>query len=228
MSLTVLLVEDDYDLAAAVAGSLELEGIACDHAADGLHGFGLASRNAYDVLLLDVTLPRLGGLDLCSRLRQAGVGVPILMLTARDTLHDKVAGFDAGTDDYLTKPFDMEELLARIRALSKRYSRQCRKLAVADLEMNLDTHEAFRAGHPLHLTPTEWKLLEVLAANSPRVVSRSQLEETVWEDSMPSESSLKVYLSKLRKKVDAPPLPALIHTVQGVGVAMRAEEDHEE
>jgi len=186
----------------------------------------LATRNTYDVLLLDIMLPRLSGFEVCDRLRKQGVDTPILMLTARDALNDKAAGFMAGTDDYLPKPFDMEELLMRIRALSKRYSRQCRTLTVEDLKMNLDTHEASRAGQPLHLTPTEWKLLEILAENSPRVVSRSQLEEAIWGDSIPSESSLKVYLSKLRRKVDAAPWFPLVQTLPRVGVALKPEESH--
>lgn len=227
MSIAVLLVEDDFDLAAAVVGSLELEGVICDHAADGVQGLELARSTAYDVLLLDIMLPRLSGIGVCERLRAEGVDTPILMLTARETLDDKVVGFNAGTDDYLTKPFEMDELLVRIRALSKRYSRQSRKLAVADLVMDLDTHEAARGSRPLQLTPTEWRLLETLAASSPRVVSRAKLERAVWGDVTPSSSSLKVYVSKLRKKVDAAPSARLIHTVPGVGVALAELKDED-
>jgi DNA-binding response OmpR family regulator len=226
MAISILLLEDDYDLAAAVVGSLELEGVICDHAADGLLAVDLALQNAYDVLVLDVMVPKLDGFGVCSRLRERGVATPILMLTACDSLDDKVSGFQAGTDDYMTKPFAMEELLLRIHALAKRYSRQVRRLTVSDLEMNLDTHEATRAGLDLKLTPTEWKLLEHLAENSPRVVSRTQLEQAVWGDSIPSQSSLKVYLNKLRKKVDTVEWAPLIHTLPGVGVVLKAEDDH--
>jgi DNA-binding response OmpR family regulator len=228
VGISVLLVEDDYDLAEAVIGSLELEGIICDHAANGVQGYELASSNDYDVLLLDVMLPRLSGMGLCDKLRKQGVDTPILMLTALDTIDDKTAGFSAGTDDYLTKPFEMEELLLRIKALSRRYSRQTRKLVVADLEMNLDTHEVYRDGQSLNLTPTEWKLLEELAVNSPKVISRSKLEQAVWGDSIPSQSLLKVYLNKLRKKVDGSDFVPLIHTVPGVGISLKLEGDSAE
>ncbi|WP_320171691.1 response regulator transcription factor [Maridesulfovibrio sp.] len=228
MSITVLLVEDDYDLAAAVAGFLELEGIVCDHASNGLQGLELAVANDYDVLLVDVMLPRLDGIGLCERLRKKAVDTPVLMLTALGSLDDKTAGFNAGTDDYLTKPFDMEELLLRIRALSRRRSRQVRTLEVGGLVMNLDTHEAVREGQPLLLTPTEWKILEELALNSPRVVSRNSLEQAVWGDSVPSQSLLKVYLNKLRKKVDAPPFSPMIRTLPGVGIVLEQEGGDEQ
>ncbi|WP_027721874.1 response regulator transcription factor [Maridesulfovibrio zosterae] len=225
MGISVLLVEDDYDLAAAVVGSLELEGISCDHASNGMHGYELATQNDYDVLMFDVMLPRLSGIGLCDKLRKEGLDTPVLMLTALDTLDDKTAGFNAGTDDYLTKPFDMEELLLRIRALSRRYSRQSRKFIAAGLEMNLDTHEVWRNGQSLNLTPTEWKLLQELVMNSPKVVSRAKLEQAVWGDSIPSQSLLKVYLNKLRKKVDGPDFCPIIHTVPGVGVVLRQEDE---
>lgn len=226
MTLSVLLVEDDFDLAAAVVGFLELEEIACDHAANGVHGLELALAGDYDVLLLDVMLPRLSGVHLCEKLRGQGVDTPILMLTALDSIDDKIKGFNAGTDDYLAKPFEMEELLLRIRALSKRRSRQTRKLSVADLTMNLDTHEAVRGTTELQLTPTEWKLLEELAVNSPKVISRERLERAVWGEES-SESLLKVYLNKLRKKVDAEPFKPMIHTVPGVGVVLKPEDKDE-
>ncbi len=228
MAVSILLVEDDFDLAAAVVGFLELENISCDHAYNGVHGLELASNNIYDVLLLDVMLPGMSGISLCERLRKKGIDTPILMLTALDTLDDKIAGFNAGTDDYLAKPFEMEELQLRIMALSRRRSSQIRKLTVADLEMNLDSHEAFRGGTPLHLTPTEWKLLEELLINSPKVVSRDRLEQAVWEDSEPSSSLLKVYINKLRKKVDTPLYTPLIHTIPGVGIVLKPEDASEQ
>jgi len=225
MAIAVLLVEDDFDLAEAVIGSLEIEGIVCDHAANGREGLRLALQNVYDALLVDVAMPRMDGLALCEALRKDGVSAPVLMLTARDALSDKIAGFTAGADDYLTKPFEMEELLARIRALSKRLSRQARKLEAGGLLMNLDTREAFREGEALHLSPTEWKLLETLLTHSPRVLARSRLEQAVWGDDLPGQSNLKVYLNRLRKKVDAPPWRPLIHTLPGVGVALRADDE---
>lgn len=163
MSLTalqVLLVEDDRDLAASVADYLALEHISVDHAYNGQAGLNLAKQNHYDVLLLDLMLPRMDGLSVCEQLRSAGVDTPILMLTARDTLEDKIAGFDAGTDDYLVKPFAMEELVIRVRALAKRRSGQVQKLSVADLTMDLDARTITRAGQNVKLPPVvglSWK-----------------------------------------------------------------------
>lgn len=221
--IQALLVEDDLDLAATVSAFLELEGIECDHAYNGPAGLELALNNSYDVILLDLMLPRLDGLSVCTRLREAGVDTPVLMLTARDTLDDKLEGFNAGTDDYLVKPFALEELTVRIKVLKNRRSGAVHRLQVADLELDLGGHRASRAGIELKLSPTGWKLLETLARATPKAVSRQELERAVWQDEPPDSNSLKVHLFKLRKKVDEPFERPLIHTVTGFGFVLKDE-----
>lgn len=225
MNLSVLLVEDDRDLAASVADYLSLENISCDHAFNGQAGLTLASENHYDVILLDLMLPRMDGLSVCQHLRDRGLDTPILMLTARDTLADKVAGFRAGTDDYLVKPFAMEELTMRTIALAGRRSSRSRKLAVADLEMDLNQRKVSRAGKNLTLTPSCWTLLETLMRASPEAVSRDALGEALWQDQPPDTDSLKVHMYKLRQQVDKPFEQALIHTVSGHGFALRSNDE---
>lgn len=225
MNLHVLLVEDDYDLATSLVEYLELENITCDHAANGLHGLELIQQNQYDVLLFDVMMPKMDGLSLCDTLRKEGVDTPVLMLTARDTLDDKIAGFTVGTDDYLIKPFALKELLVRIRALAKRRSSQPRKYTVADLELDTESVTATRGGKTLLLTPTEWKLLLELTRHSPQVVSREQLMRAVWGDDTPESNTLKVHMHKLRQKIDKPFPVALITTLPRHGFVLRS--DHE-
>lgn len=220
-SIEILLVEDDIDLATSTADYLQLEGIICDHAYNGQSGLKLASENAYQVLVLDLMLPRLDGLSLCEKLRQQGVDTPILMLTARDTLEDKIAGFRAGTDDYLVKPFAMEELAMRIRALAVRRSGQVRKLKVGEIELNLDSRTASREGINLKLTPSGWTLLETLMRASPNPVSRKDLEYSLWQDEPPDTNSLKVHMYNLRQQVDKPFATAMIHTLSQQGFALR-------
>lgn len=223
--LSALLVEDDQDLARTIVQYLELEQIRCDHAANGMAGLQLAQQHRYDVLLLDLNLPRLDGLTLCQRLRQAGDDTPVLMLTARDRLDDKLAGFRAGTDDYLVKPFELQELVVRLLALAKRRSGQAQILRCGDLEMRLNERTVTRAGQPLKLSPTGWRLLETLLRSSPAVVSRQALEEAVWGEELPDSNSFKVHLHKLRKAIDLPPLTPMLHTVAGHGFVLRASDD---
>jgi len=225
MNLHVLLVEDDYDLAASLVEYLELEHITCDHASNGVHGLELARQHLYDVILLDVMMPKMDGLTLCNILRKDGMDTPVLMLTARDTLEDKIAGFTVGTDDYLVKPFALKELLIRVCALAKRRSSQPKKYAVADLELDTDTITATRNGTTLVLTPTEWKLLLELARNSPNVVSREQLMRSVWGDEAPESNTLKVHMHKLRQKVDKPFPSPLIKTLPRHGFVLRFEDE---
>ena len=221
--MNVLLVEDDRDLAASVADYLALEGIDVDHAYNGQAGLTLAASGGYDVLLLDLMLPRMDGLTLCEKLREQGVDTPVLMLTARDTLDDKVAGFRAGTDDYLVKPFALEELIVRIQALAKRRSGQMRKLQVADLTLDLSARQAERAGQALKLTPSGWTLLETLMRSSPSVLSKRELEQALWPDDAPDSNALKVHLYHLRQQVDKPFDQALIHTLPGQGFVLKTE-----
>lgn len=219
--LNVLLVEDDFDLAETVIDYLELESIACDYASNGMAGLQLIEQNPYDVVLLDINLPRLDGLSLCERLRASGNDTPILMLTARDQLDDKLAGFKAGTDDYLVKPFELQELVVRLRALARRRSGQTQLLRCGDLEMNLKVRTVTRAGQAIKLSPVGWQLLEALLRASPEVVSKQKLIAAVWGDAPPDSDSLKVHLFHLRKAIDAPFATALLHTIAGHGFAIK-------
>jgi len=222
--LNVLLVEDDVDLAETVIDYLALEAIACDYASNGMAGLQLIEKTPYDAVLLDLNLPRLDGLRLCERLRAAGNDTPILMLTARDQLDDKLAGFEAGTDDYLVKPFELQELVVRIHALSRRRSGQIQVLRCGDLEMNLKERTVKRAGQSIKLSPTSWQLLETLLRESPQVVSRQKLISAVWGDDPPDSDSLKVHFFHLRKAIDAPFADHLLHTIAGYGFAIKAEK----
>ncbi|KAA1173777.1 response regulator transcription factor [Marinobacter salinexigens] len=219
--LKLLLVEDDLDLAQTLVQYLELEGMICDHASNGIAGLNLINSNSYDVLLLDINMPRLDGLGLCQRLRAQGNDTPILMLTARDQLDDKLEGFRAGTDDYLVKPFEMAELVVRVTALSRRRSGQVQKLTCGGLEMNLSEHSASRDGRTLKLSPTSWRLLECLMRASPAPVSRENLMDAVWGDDHPDSNSLKVHIFNLRKSIDGPFEEPLLHTITGAGFALK-------
>ena len=226
MRIHTLLVEDNLSLAETVIAFFELEGIDCDYAATGPQGLELALSNEYQTILLDINLPRMNGLEVCEALRHQGVEVPVLMLTARDTLEDKLAGFDAGTDDYLIKPFELSELAARVKALAKRRSAQAQKLAVGPLVMDLSSKTASREGKTLNLSPTGWKLLELLMRESPSVVSRQKMENAIWSDAdFPDSDVLKVHLYKLRQQVDKPFSTKLIETVATHGVAIRVRND---
>ncbi|HDZ16191.1 MAG TPA: response regulator transcription factor [Methylophaga aminisulfidivorans] len=220
---TVLLVEDDLDLAETVMDYLSLEIIDCDHASNGLASLQLMKENHYDVLLLDLNLPRMDGLTVCETLRQQGNDIPILMLTARDQLSDKIAGFNAGSDDYLVKPFELDELIVRVQALARRRSGQVKRLQCGDLVMNLDAKSVSRSDQPIKLSPISWRLLEVLMRAQPQVVSKQALEAAVWGDTPPDSDSLKVHLFHLRKAIDAPFDTPLIHTISGHGFVIKHE-----
>lgn len=221
MSLQLLLVEDDIDLANGIIEFLELEDIECDFASDGQTGQNLALINSYDIIVLDINLPMRSGLDVCHHLRNAGVDTPILMLTAQDTVADKLRGFDCGTDDYLVKPFDIQELNARVKALAKRRSTQSKKLLLADFELDLDMKQATRAGKAIDLGAISWKIVEILMRASPNPVSRSKLEQEIWQDDLPDKGALKVHIFRLRSKIDKPFDNPLIQTIPNQGFAMR-------
>ncbi len=221
MTLSILLIEDDLDLAQTVIDYLELESIQCDHASNGLFGLKLIEQSEFDVLLLDLNLPRMDGLSVCEQIRNAGNDLPILMLTARDQLSDKLAGFNVGTDDYLVKPFELDELVVRIHALAKRRSGQVQRLAFADLEMDLNAKTVKRQGQKIKISPTAWKLLEALLRTAPNVISRDKLERIVWGHDLPDSNSLKVHLHHLRKAIDIPFDKPLIHTIQGHGIGLK-------
>lgn len=222
-NIQLLLVEDDIDLATAIIDYLELEDIQCDHAANGLSGYNLIETNSYDVVVLDLNLPKMNGLEVCEKIRSQGIDVPILMLTARDTLDDKLTGFSKGADDYLVKPFAMEELIVRAQVLSKRRSGQVSKLKIEDLELDLQEKIATRDGQSIKLSPIGIKLLECLLRESPNPVSRDKLMQSVWGDEQPDSNSLKVHMFNLRKAVDGNSDDKLIHTITGHGFALKRE-----
>ncbi len=219
--MLVLLVEDNRDLAASVIDYLEMHDFECDYAERGDHALQLNRENTYDALVLDIMMPGMDGLTLCQTLRSHGNNAPVIFLTARDTLDDKLAGFESGGDDYLVKPFDLPELAARLKAITKRKISSSSKLQVADLEVNLDDHKVIRGGKGIDLSPACWKLLVALIQASPKVLSRYELESVLWKDSPPDSEALKSHLYTLRKLVDKPFPNPLIHTLRGVGVALR-------
>ena len=224
----ILLIEDHHDIAAMVCDHLEDSGYEVDYAADGVTGLHLAVTGEFDAIILDLMLPGMDGLDICRKYRgEAGGSKPILMLTARDTLEDKVAGLDAGADDFLVKPFEMEELDARLRALLRRAGGDLapRLLRVADLEFDTGTLEVRRARHSITLTPIGMKLLETLMKASPRVVSRRELERAVWGDIVPDSDALRSHLYNLRKAIDKPFETTLLHNVPGMGYRLAATEE---
>ena len=217
--MRVLLIEDDQEAARLLAMGLREEGWVVDIARTGESGDEMANVNAYDAIVLDWLLPDRDGIAVCRGLRGAGVHVPILLLTARDAVEDRVMGLNAGADDYLTKPFAFAELLARLHALLRR-SELTRPvlLTVADLTLDPQSHIVMRGGAPLSLTPREYAILETLMRHAGEVVSRVHLGETVWENDPDSLTNLvDVHISHLRRKVDRGDLPPLIHTVRGYG-----------
>lgn len=223
-NLTFLLVEDDIDLAIAVVEYLSLEDIQCDHVANGLSALTLVENNRYDVVILDLNLPKMNGLDVCEKLRHQGIDVPILMLTARDTLDDKLIGFSKGADDYLVKPFAMEELIVRAQVLSRRRSGEISRFTVADLVLDIQEKSVKRGNKILKLSPTAFKLLELLMRVSPSPISREDLMQGVWGDAQPDSNSLKVHMYHLRKQVDGNNEHKLVHTIPNQGFAVRLEE----
>lgn len=222
--LKALLVEDDLDLATALIDYMSLEDIDCDYASDGQVGYNLIMSNRYDVIILDLNLPKIEGLAVCERIRNHGVETPVLMLTARDTLDDKLEGFSRGADDYLVKPFAMEELLVRMKVLAKRRSGQVSKLAIADLELDLGHRQATRAGTLLKLSPISLKILEVLMREYPSGVSREKIVQIVWGEEQPDSNSLKVHIFNLRKQVDQNGWVSLIQTIPGFGFGIASQD----
>jgi DNA-binding response OmpR family regulator len=225
---TLLLVEDHQDIAEMVYAFLERRGYELDYAADGVTGLHLAVTNDYDVIVLDLMLPGLDGLDVCRKLRtEAKRSTPVLMLTARDALHDKLAGLDVGADDYLVKPFEIQELEARVRALIRRTRGQVSPeiLQVGDLTLDTGTLRVQRAGRDLSVTPIGLQLLKVLMRASPRVVSRREIEREVWGDILPDSDTLRSHLYNLRKAVDKPFDKPLLHTIQSAGYRVADLDD---
>ena len=221
--LRILLIEDQRDIAANIWDYLEFRGFVMDHAADGLTGQRMALDGGYDVVILDLGLPKLDGLDLCRNLRAAGRDTPVLMLTARDTLDDKLAGFARGADDYLVKPFAMAELEARVRALHRRGRLQHGDLLrVADLSLDPIELQVERAGQKLTLTRAGFVLLDTLMRQSPHVVRHADLVHALWGEGGGDIATLHTHLSVLRSAVDRPFSVPLLHTVHGFGYRIAA------
>ena len=219
----VLVVEDDEEIAQVLQRSLRMEGYEVKLAADGVRGLEEAHAFLPDLIVLDLGLPRLDGVDVAKRLREDGDEVPILMLTARDALESRVEGLDVGADDYLVKPFERQELLARMRALLRRRPpRGIAPLRVADLMLNPDTHEVQRGERKIELTQREFELLEYLMRNERLVISRQKLLDEVWGyDPFSITNTIEVFVSNLRRKLEADGEPRLLHTVRGAGYVLR-------
>ena len=224
--MRILLVEDNRDILTNMADYLQIKGYTVDCAQDGLSGLRLASSEHYDLLVLDIMLPGIDGYTVCQRLRQeARRDTPVIMLTARDQLDDRLQGFQSGADDYLVKPFELAELAARIEAVLRRsLGGGKRQLQVSDLIYDLDTLEATRADKPLKLNPVGHKLLTLLMQKSPHVVRREVLEEAIWGDDAPDSDSLRSHVHQLRQVIDKPFEKPLLHTVHGIGFRL-ADQD---
>ena len=227
----ILIIEDNRNISEMVGEYLERRHYGVDYAQNGVDGLRLATENSYDVIILDLMLPRMDGLEVCRRLRQEGKSAtPVLMLTARDTLDDKVRGLEAGGDDYLVKPFAIQELEARIRALIRRDRRQVSTevLRVGDLVLDTATLHVTRAGREVQLSPIGLKLLTILMRESPRVVSRRDIEREIWGDSLPDSDTLRSHLYNLRKAIDKPFEKQLMHTIHSAGYRIANMDDEKD
>ena len=223
--MRILVVEDDAKIASFVINGLKQNSFAVDHARDGEAALDLALSVTYDAAVLDLNLPKLDGLSLLRQLRQKKVVTPVLILSARATIDDRVLGLQSGGDDYLTKPFAFSELLARVQALIRRATRAAdhpTHLAVVDLKLDLFSHEATRAGQPLDLQPREFSLLELLMRHAGRTVTKTMILEHIWDFGFDPQTNLvDVLVHRLRAKVDRDPAVKLIHTVRGVGYLLK-------
>ena len=224
--MRILLVEDDLDLAQFIRKGLKEEHYAVDFASDGEEGLALALENSYDLMILDIMLPKLDGLTLCRRVRDKRIMTPVLLLTARNTVEDKVSGFDTGADQFMSKPFAFAELLARIRALLRRgSSQQLAHLQAANLRLDPASHRVWRAGQEITLTNKEYALLEFLLRNKNRVLTRTAIIEHVWDISYdPMTNIVDAHIRALRAKIDRDFSPPLIATVRGAGYMLEEPE----
>ncbi len=226
--MKILLIEDDEVISELLREGLEGAHYAVDVAMDGSTGLDLALRNDYSLVILDLMLPGRDGWSVCETLRRRRSTVPILMLTARDALDDRVRGLELGADDYLTKPFEFRELLARVRAhLRRERVHRTRVIRIEDLEIDTGARAVSRAGKEIHLTPREYALLEALAANEGRTLTREEIQERVWHDEDSYSNTVSVHITSLRKKIDSGFPVRLIHTIHGVGYTLRARVEGE-
>lgn len=215
-----LLVEDDVALAASLARGLREQAYAVDVARDGEDALFQASITPYDAIILDINLPKIDGLTVCRTIRQGGSAVRILMLTARGTTEDRIHGLDSGADDYLAKPFELDELLARVRALLRRRGDKVDQpvITIDDLEIDFEGQRVRRGGDAINLTTKEYSLLSYLARSSGKIIGRAELTEHVWDENHdPTTNAVEVYINRLRKKIDRPGFSPLIHTRRGSG-----------
>jgi DNA-binding response OmpR family regulator len=225
--MKILVIEDDADIASNIGQYFEDKGHQLDFAYSGNHGLELATSNRFDLIILDLMLPGKDGITVCREFREkARQDTPILMLTARDTLDDKISGFEAGTDDYLVKPFSLLELEVRVHALTRRgqAKRPSAIITIGNLELNQDTMQVTRANHPVKLKPKAFKILEYLMQNADRVIPRQELIEQIWTDDPPEGDPLRVHIHSLRKKIDEPFEQKLIHTVHGIGYRLGSDD----
>lgn len=227
--MKILIIEDDNRVAELIKRGLEEQGFESENAYDGLLGKRMVAQKDYGLIIIDIVLPKINGLDLCKEIRQTRPNIPIIMLTALGTTDDKVEGFDAGADDYLVKPFEMRELIVRIRALLKRHTNtennSGNTLKYADLEMNLHTKIVRRNSIEINLTPKEFNLLEYLLQNPERVLSRMEIAEKVWNTHFDTGTNfIDVYINYLRKKIDKGFDSKLIHTKPGMGFILKMQQ----
>lgn len=224
----ILIVEDNTDIATLLADFFTEKGHIVDFAGDGITGLHLVTVNEYDVVLLDLALPGMDGTELCQNMRKAlHSSTPVLMLTARDSLDEKLTGFDAGADDYLVKPFDLLEVYARVQALWRRSTKYTNQsdITISDLVFNLETLLVERAGKNIRLNPVRLKILRLLMENSHRVVSRREIETHIWGDDPTDSDSLRTHLSAIRKAVDKPFEHKLLHTIHGLGYRLFNDQE---
>jgi two-component system, OmpR family, response regulator len=227
LRMRILLIEDDEKIASFIVKGLKAAGYAVDHAADGEEGLHLALAAPYDAAIVDIMLPKLGGLALIERLRKEKINTPVIILSAKGSVDDRVRGLQAGGDDYLTKPFAFTELLARVQALIRRATgaSEPTRLAVGDLSLNLLTREVARSGQKIELQPLEFSLLEYLMRNAGRVVSRTMIMEHVWDYSFdPQTNVVEARVCRLRDKIDRGFDNKLIQTMRGVGYVLKETE----
>jgi DNA-binding response OmpR family regulator len=223
--MRILLVDDDREVSEYVRRELEEESFNVVEAHDGASALRLAETSAFDIIVLDVMMPFMDGLEVTRSLRRQKILTPILLLTGRDAPEEIVRGLDAGADDYLTKPFSFDVLLARIRARTRRLGQKDAQMRFADLVLDLGEHKAWRGKRSMALTRTEFAILECLLRSPGRVVTRDRLIDTVWADREVSENNLDVFIKFLRAKVDVPGSPKLIHTERGLGYSLRQETE---
>lgn len=223
--MRVLLVEDEKKVASFIKKGLEEHGYAVDFGADGTTGLAMALDRIHDLVILDINLPGIDGLSVLRQMRAQKVLTPVLLLTIRATIEDKVIGLDTGADDYLAKPFSFEELLARVRALLRRQAAdKSPVLAVADLSLDPASRQVFRDGNPIELTSKEFAILEYFMRNAGRVLTRAMIIDHAWDYDFDADTNVvDVYVNYLRKKIDAPYHPKLLHTVRGTGYVLREE-----